>query len=53
MFKPIFKNIYTTLAGCFAGVPVIIEGVNTGNPKTIITGIGVFLLGLISKDAHN
>ena len=53
MFKGILKNIYTTVAGCFAGIPVIIEGVNTHNPKQVITGLGVFLLGLISKDAHN
>ena len=52
MFKHILNNILTTVAGCVAGVPVIIEGAKTGDAKTIITGLGVFLLGLISKDAH-
>jgi hypothetical protein len=53
MFKHIFKNFYTTLAGCFAGAPTLIEGVQTGNPKAIITGLAVLLLGLTAKDGHN
>lgn len=53
MFKHIFKNIYTTLAGCFAGAPQLIEGVQTGNPKQIITGLAVLILGLTAKDGHN
>jgi hypothetical protein len=50
--KNIFKNILTTIAGAFAGLPLIFNGVQTHDEKTLITGIGVFLIGLFSKD-HN
>ena len=50
MFKHIFNNIVTTLAGAFTGLPVIIEGIKTGNTNATLTGFGVLLLGLLSKD---
>jgi len=53
MFKTIWKNIVTTVAGCFAGLPILINGISTHNIETIISGAGIFLLGLFSKDAHN
>jgi hypothetical protein len=52
MFKHIFSNIITTLAGAFTGLPVLIEGIKTGNTNATITGFGVFLIGLLSKDAN-
>ena len=52
MFKHIINNIVTTLAGAFTGLPVIIEGIKTGNTNATLTGFGVLLLGLLSKDAN-
>lgn len=52
MFRHILNNIFTTVAGCFAGAPILIEGVGTHNPEKIVTGFSVLLLGLLSKDAH-
>jgi hypothetical protein len=52
MFKHILNNIFTTAAGAFAGLPVFIEGVKTGDKNSMITGFGVFLIGLLSKDAN-
>ena len=50
--KSIFKNIVTTIVGAFTGLPLVVTGVQTHDPKTLITGLGVFLIGLFSKD-HN
>ena len=50
--KSIFKNILTTIVGAFTGLPILVNGVQTHNTSSIITGIGVFLIGLLSKD-HN
>jgi len=50
--KTIFKNILTTLIGAVTGLPIVVNGIQTHDHKTIITGIGVFLIGLFSKD-HN
>lgn len=52
MFKHILKNLLTTVVGAFTGLPLVVNGVQTHDTKTIITGIGVFLIGLFSKD-HN
>ena len=53
MFKHILKNVWTTIAGAFAGVPVIISGIQAHDAQQIITGFGVLLIGLLSKDATN
>lgn len=50
--KHIFKNVITTIIGAFTGLPIIVTGVQTHDPKTIISGVGLFLIGLFSKD-HN
>jgi hypothetical protein len=50
--KNIFKNILTTIVGAFTGLPLVVSGVQTHDTTTLITGIGVFLIGLFSKD-HN
>jgi hypothetical protein len=50
--KNIFKNIKTTLFGTIAGLPTIIEGVQTHNIGHILAGIATLLLGLFAKD-HN
>jgi hypothetical protein len=50
--KSIFKNLITTALGCFTGLPIIVQGIQTHDTKSIITGAGVFLIGLFSKD-HN
>jgi hypothetical protein len=52
MVKYILSNIVTTLAGAFTGLPVLIEGIKTGNTNATLTGFGVFLIGLLSKDAN-
>jgi hypothetical protein len=51
--KHIFSNIWTTIAGAFTGLPVLINGIHTHDVQQIITGFGVFLVGLLSKDARN
>ena len=53
MFKHILKNAWTTIAGAFAGVPVIIAGFQSHDVQQIITGFGVLFVGLLSKDANN
>jgi len=50
--RSIFKNLVTTIFGCITGLPIIVSGIQSHDPKTIITGAGVFLIGLFSKD-HN
>ena len=50
--KKIFKNIKTTLFGCIAGLPTILEGAQTHNIGHILAGIGALLLGFFAKD-HN
>jgi hypothetical protein len=53
MFKSILKNFVTTIIGTVTGLPVIYNGIQTHNKETIITGIGMFLIGLFSKDHNN
>lgn len=52
MIRHILNNAITTIAGAFTGLPIFIEGVKTGDKNSIVTGLGVFLLGLLSKDAN-
>lgn len=50
--KSILKNIKTTIFGSFTGLPILVNGVQHKDISQIITGIGLFLIGLFSKD-HN
>ena len=50
--KTIWINFKTTLAGAFTGLPLLFTGVEHGNIQNILAGIGMFLIGLLSKD-HN
>ena len=50
MFRTIFKNIKTTLVGSFTGLPILIQGIQNGSINSIITGAGLFFIGLLSKD---
>lgn len=51
--KKFFKNIKTTLFGSVAGLPLLVQGIQTHNVTQIIAGIGTLLLGLVAKDAIN
>ena len=48
--KKIFENIKTTVFGSIAGLPVIVEGIQTHDAVKIISGIAILFLGLVSKD---
>jgi hypothetical protein len=52
MFKQAFKNIKTTLAGAFAGLPLVMDAISHKDLKGVVIGVSVFLIGLFSKD-HN
>lgn len=43
-------NIWTSLSGTIAGVPVIADGISTHNPVTIVSGIALLILGLLAKE---
>jgi uncharacterized membrane protein len=49
--KHILKNIKTTIFGAFAGLPVIVEGIQHKNLIQTITGLSIFLTGLFAADA--
>lgn len=49
--KHILKNIKTTIFGAFAGLPVIVEGVQHKNILQVITGVSIFLTGLFAADS--
>lgn len=51
--KTIINNIKTSLAGCFAGLPMILDGITSKNWLQIISGIGILITGLLAKDANN
>jgi hypothetical protein len=52
MMKTILKNLKTTLAGSIAGLPIILQGIQSKDISSIIAGIGILLTGLLAKD-HN
>ena len=52
MFKETLKNIKTTLAGAFAGLPLVMDAIGHKDLKGVMIGVSVFLIGLFSKD-HN
>jgi hypothetical protein len=43
-------SIWTSLAGSITGITEITIGVKTNDPSKIITGVGLLLLGLFSKE---
>ena len=49
--KHVLKNIKTTIFGAFAGLPLLVEGVQHKNIMQIITGVSIFLTGLFASDA--
>lgn len=52
MFKDALKNIKTTIAGAFAGLPLVFDAISHHDLKSALVGVSVFLIGLFSKD-HN
>ena len=52
--KKILKNALSswvsTLTGSIAGISQIREGVEEGNATKIILGVGLFILGLVTKE---
>lgn len=51
MLKTIWTNLKTTIFGAVAGVPQIVQGVESKNYALLITGIATLLLGLVAKDS--
>jgi len=51
--KLILNNIKTSLAGAFAGFPMILDGISSKNWLQIISGIGILITGLLAKDAND
>jgi hypothetical protein len=43
-------SVWTSIAGSIAGITEITIGVKTGDTAKIITGVGILLLGLFSKE---
>jgi hypothetical protein len=50
--KKLFTNFKTTLFGSIAGLPLIVEGIQTKDVVKIISGVSMLFLGLVAKD-HN
>lgn len=50
--KKLFYNFKTTIFGSVAGLPIIVEGIQTHDVIKIISGVAVLFLGLVAKD-HN
>lgn len=50
--KKLFYNFKTTIFGSVAGLPIIIEGIQTKDIVKIISGFSMLFLGLVAKD-HN
>jgi hypothetical protein len=44
------NSVWTSIAGSIAGITEITIGVKTGDTAKIITGVGLLLLGLFSKE---
>jgi hypothetical protein len=49
--KQLVDNVKTSLFGAVAGLPVIFEGVQAGDWKMILAGVGMFLVGIFASDA--
>lgn len=50
--KKFLKNWLTTLLGSVAGVPIILEGLDTSDWKLVLAGVGAMLVGLFARDAN-
>ena len=54
MFSRLIQNalqsFYSSIIGTITGLAEIREGISTGDTTKIIVGIGLFLLGLITKE---
>ena len=50
--KRILKNLKTSIFGSVAGLPLIVEGIQSQNIVHIISGLGTLLVGLLAKDAE-
>lgn len=44
------KNWRTTCAGTLSGLPVLIEGLSTGNWHSTLMGLGMLLTGIFARD---
>jgi hypothetical protein len=51
--KKVWKNIKTTLFGCFAGLPQIVTGIKTGDFVMVFTGASTLFMGLFAKDYNS
>ena len=49
--KQLVDNVKTSLFGAVAGLPVIFEGVQAGDWKMILAGVGMFLVGIFASDS--
>ena len=49
IFKNVIGDLLTSILGSLAGLPVLIEGIQTKNTVKILEGAGLFLLGLVSN----
>lgn len=49
--KEYFQNLKTTLFGAIAGLPILIEGLTSGNWERALEGLGIILIGIFAKDA--
>lgn len=43
-------NIWTSISGTIAGVPVIMDGITQHNPVNIVSGVALLILGLLAKE---
>ncbi len=50
LFKNLFSSPVTSTGGCVAGIPKIIEGVQTHNWLLVIEGLGLLLLGITASE---
>jgi len=50
--KHILQNLKTSIFGAVAGLPIIVEGIQSKNTIQIISGLGALLVGLMAKDAN-
>lgn len=47
------KNWRTTCAGTLSGLPILIEGLSSGNWHQAIMGLGMLLTGIFARDGGN
>lgn len=44
------QNLKTTIFGAVAGLPVIFDGLEKGDWKIVLAGVGMLLVGVFAKD---